>query len=67
MQIINYFAGHSVFESPLADVITQDKIKIFLDKEKAQINRPVETITLAEAKELEEYFKLLPDRRKYVK
>jgi len=69
MQLINYFTAKSPLTTPIADVMSQDKIEMMIaaDEDKTlTLSRPAETLTYGDVKEIESYLKLLPDRRKYV-
>lgn len=65
MQIINYFTENHSFDSPLLGEMEQEKLRLLLEKEGDTIGRPMEHVTRRELKEIEEYYRLIPDRRKY--
>lgn len=69
MQIIHYFAAKTSLTSPLADVMSRDKIAMMLDVDSDKsltLSRPMDTFTLEDVRAVESYLRLLPDRRKYV-
>ena len=67
MQIINYFTVNHTFDSPLCVGLELEKLERLLEREKDTIPRPSEHVTRKELREIEEYYKLIPDRRKYAK
>lgn len=56
-RIINFVKNDNTFKSPLADQISQDKVKILTEQNGDKLNRDLQYITLTEIKEIESYYK----------